>query len=688
MTTHQRLGAFPIILAGSLWGLVACSGQGNVSGEVRDGSVYPDARGELPQEPAATDAAVATDVRSDAAMVQAENADGASAEPLPREAGPMSPPTTVCAPGGFCWEHPLPQGVDLRGVWMSSHRGAIAVGDRGVIVRWDGHDVRADTSGTTQTLFAVSGNDYGQVWAVGAGETILHWDGARWSRQHEGTADDAGFRAELYGVWSDGKDSAWAVGSAGRVLRYRAGRWETAYTDGPSVRHRAVWGDGSSLYVAGMSSDPSPASRVLRLDASGWAVETFADPIASDLRALSGRRGRVVAVGSDGTVLERGANAVWARAKVPSGDSLDSRLTLTSAQITDAGDLWVGATSAHLFRITASHTERMPVPTDVFALAGTDGGTLVSVGSMGAMSVLDGNRMRPLPDPWIAAAPAPYPASLPLALDSLRGAHGADDKLWVAAGSGILHWNGTNWLIDPVTDRVGEKRELWDVWGSSASDIWAVGDRRILHYDGASFRTPTSMPRDLSSRRLRAVWGARQNDVWFVGDSHSTGDGVVVRWDGRDFRDVPLPAGIHGVTSVWGSGSDDVWMAARDLYRWDGSSVTQVALSGLQYATLKHVHGTRNTNVWAIGDHELFHFDGTAWRLVTRVAPAEATFEQLWVESENRVWVSAGAVVYRWDGQRLEVVPTGSNRRVQRVYGTADGTMRIVGERASVLSFR
>ena len=59
--------------------------------------------------------------------------------------------------GSWTWQNPLPQGNNLSGVW---------------------------------------GTDAQNVWAVGDGGALLHWDGSNWTTQSSGTVN------YLTGVWS------------------------------------------------------------------------------------------------------------------------------------------------------------------------------------------------------------------------------------------------------------------------------------------------------------------------------------------------------------------------------------------------------------------------------------------------------------------------------------------------------
>src|SRR2546426_2942663 len=78
----------------------------------------------------------------------------------------------VCSSDGWCWSNPLPQGNPLTSVWGSAST---------------------------------------DVWAVGYGGTILHWDGSAWAGVPSGTPNT------LYGVWGGGRTDGWAAGGAGQA---------------------------------------------------------------------------------------------------------------------------------------------------------------------------------------------------------------------------------------------------------------------------------------------------------------------------------------------------------------------------------------------------------------------------------------------------------------------------------------
>lgn len=95
--------------------------------------------------------------------------------------------------------------VNLRDVYCVDGVNAIAVGDEGTILHYDGADWSAMESGTTNDLFAVWGCGMENVYAAGDSGTMLLFDGMTWS------AMDCGTTEPIRALWSsDGSQSCHA----------------------------------------------------------------------------------------------------------------------------------------------------------------------------------------------------------------------------------------------------------------------------------------------------------------------------------------------------------------------------------------------------------------------------------------------------------------------------------------------
>jgi hypothetical protein len=128
---------------------------------------------------------------------------------------------------------------DLQSVWGSSDSNVFAVGVGGTILHYDGTSWSSMDSGTTNNLNSVWGSSGNNVFAVGASGTILYYDGASWSSMDSGTTSN------LNGVWGKPGFGVLAVGdSQNTILQYIGDMWtSTTLPDYCSSQELfAVWG--------------------------------------------------------------------------------------------------------------------------------------------------------------------------------------------------------------------------------------------------------------------------------------------------------------------------------------------------------------------------------------------------------------------------------------------------------------
>ncbi|GAC1585593.1 MAG: hypothetical protein NVS3B20_15090 [Polyangiales bacterium] len=116
----------------------------------------------------------------------------------------------------FWWVH----AVSASDVWM--------VGTEGRIAHWNGTAFTRYESGTKAMLWGVWAASSSDAWAVGGtpgegtsapNDLVLHWDGARWSKE---TLPEAPLGRSLFKVWGTASDNLYVVGEAGTIW-HRAG---------------------------------------------------------------------------------------------------------------------------------------------------------------------------------------------------------------------------------------------------------------------------------------------------------------------------------------------------------------------------------------------------------------------------------------------------------------------------------
>ncbi len=136
-------------------------------------------------------------------------------------------------------------------------------------------------------LYDVWGTDRSNVWAVGNGGIILHYDGARWMSVTSPTAEGLG------ALWGSSRSDVWAVGydltqKRGLIVRFDGNSWslQSSASIFDNVIFSAIWGTGPrDIWIAGRLEDGS-AGKLLHLNAVGhWEDKT---PAAGAGDSLSG----------------------------------------------------------------------------------------------------------------------------------------------------------------------------------------------------------------------------------------------------------------------------------------------------------------------------------------------------------------------------------------------------------------
>lgn len=133
----------------------------------------------------------------------------------------------------------------------------------------------------------------------------------------------------------------------------------------------------------------------------------------------------------------------------------------------------------------------------------------------------------------------------------------------------IEHWNGKSWQEAKTPDLSSAGGgNLYNIGGSSASDLWAVGSANhgmlTEHWDGKSWSviTSPSVAPD-SSNWLASVAASSPDNVWAVGRVGSTGSGFqsfIEHWDGHQWIVVQNPAEDAGELDVVTAVGQQFWI--------------------------------------------------------------------------------------------------------------------------------
>ena len=225
----------------------------------------------------------------------------------------------------------------LKDVWGSSASDVFAVGVGGIILHYDGNPEGTwspmDNSTTTNTLNGVWGSSASDVFAVGVGGIILHYDG---NPEGTWTAIDSITTSTLNGVWGSSASDVFAVGWDGTILHYDddGSGWDAIGSKETQAHYfGGVWGSSASdVYVVGGFTD----NEIFHYDGATWVNTFSSEGDELFLQAVWGSAAsNVFAVGTGG-ITHHYKGSVW--------DTMNSGTTNTLR------DVW-GSSASDVFAV-------------------------------------------------------------------------------------------------------------------------------------------------------------------------------------------------------------------------------------------------------------------------------------------------------------------------------------------------
>lgn len=553
-----------------------------------------------------------------------------------------------------------------RAIVMASPNDGWAVGDGGLILRWNGAAWSRVTSPTRYDLRGLAAVGPHDLWAVGVHGTILHGDGVQWSNIPSPTTKNllAVSMASASEGWAsvDNGDGLWFLHWNGSIWAPITGTWQSfranavvalSPTDAWATTEYALWRWNGNAWAQFPEGSP-PYGLAFVSNAYGWGVgrggmmrhwdgsnwNWDSSGTQEDLVAVTvSSTGEGWAVGARGTIVRR-HNGVWSVVASPTTSDLYAVATSPEGMAWASGDntllRWDGSSWS-----SGGYT---PLTTkDLNAVAVVPGGNCIAPCANAWAVGYDGTILRHtgafgVTGSW-TVAPSPTGNSLH-AVTMVSSNDG-----WSVGGGGvILRWNGTNWTGAPSLTR----QMLYDVDMASPDDGWAVGlGGTILRWNGANWQAVASPVRN----DLSALAVVTKDDVWAVGSGPWLAQSVALHWDGKVWLAVPVP-GNPSLADVTMSSAREGWAVgtAGAIRHWDGN--TWAAVTSPTDDDLLAVDGTSAKDVWATGMHgTLLHWDGATWSIVP--SPTTRALFGLAMSPSQRSWAVG------WGGVILEtVVPT------------------------------
>lgn len=446
----------------------------------------------------------------------------------------------------------------------------------------------ADVPGTTfPTLWGVHAIEEDDVYAVGLGGAILHYDGKSW-KSDAGSATGATW----YGMHGSGQTIV-LVGSGGAIQRTTGQGLEPVSAPAAVDLHDVHSADEAVFWVVG------DLGTVLRGEGAEFALIDV--PTNADLHGVHVAGPDEVFVVGDGGTLLRFDGSDWAAIELPDAGGVIYDLF----DVTDVGDGELLITGGNGFTLyghpDTGFTSLGPLTggSDLHAAWGT-GGEGFLVGEDSAVYRFTG----------VSAIP-----QIVQTTQHLRSVWGAaTNDVWAVGLAGVvLHFDGLTWTqIDDLP--VGSAFEV--LWGNASDDVYAAGHNGvIMHWDGEVWALVASK----TDMNLRGVYGFPGGPVWAVG-----GFGTIMTKGAFGWSQVPIEPIVQAdeteepildlLYAIWAAAPDDAWAVGDGgrVVHWDGETWSNHDAG--HKITLRGLYGRAPDDIFAVGSEgQIIRYDGEAW---------------------------------------------------------------------------
>ncbi|MBS1152723.1 MAG: hypothetical protein H6Q89_4421, partial [Myxococcaceae bacterium] len=552
----------------------------------------------------------------------------------------------LCSAEGWCWENPLPQGLNLNAAFRLDARHTWFVGEAGVVVFFDGEKSSLQAAPVPEgvDLLAVHGTRPDDVFAVGNGGVILHFDGSRW--ELEGTLPAV--TSQLRTVWSLGDGRALAAGAGGVLLsRVLPGaplaRWRVdSFPNVDEIRDVFSAPTGEVYAVTRRSqlfTRPAGSTGNWVLHDTVPLTETYA------------------AIATDGGLTFAGygpARTSLARRELDGGwRQLTDAGFVTTELFPGEGGMFVFGGNELWWMNDADAFVRLPLQGTAWNTGVAQPGPRLMLagpqGTVGVMAIDGGLTARGSPRLRPGHALNAVCGSSPGAMYALGGSDcGGCRVRWLERQ---VTTSGTQWLQKEF--QLGSTTQLLACYAEGPGRVWFTGnDSKFITLSSTAQPIYGDFGGGVLYGQYSGAWGSLASGYYFTRRGEPT---LTVSDSGvGNFR--LLDAGATGdLQSVWGLGKDDVLAVgvAGTAVRFDGVSWTTA--SNLIPGDFAAVHGARLADgrqryVAAGNNGALLSVTGDAGTVAQ--LGAGLSFNASWVSTRGEAWAvgrtpDGGALVMR-----------------------------------------
>jgi hypothetical protein len=520
----------------------------------------------------------------------------APARPAVDAAAPEAWTTGICGAGdGWCWGFPRPTGAKLNRLWGTSAEDVWAVGEGGTIIHFDGARWAQVPSGTTDALVAIGGRGPGDAWAIGSRRTVLRLSGSTWRAAEMPKLDDEPTFADLL-VLPNGE--AWIVGGATKKS-----------LAGDEIISHCLIGHTDAGADANWKFDDDGACGPLGRVWGASPDDVWADG-GDDVVHWNGRYLTRNPKQKPAAIVGRHGYASGWKLALDWGSGGMGTLVHPSPKIEDPGaardfwawsgdEVWAISKDGALRHFDGKGWSRGDDPVYLRAVAARAADDIWAIAQESAVLHFDGRVWR---SSRLPGAATQYPVAIAAPTAPSQGA----DEVWVLTARELLRFDGTRW----TTVVAKSQWTLSSFLVRAPNDIWIGAGSKLLHWNGETAETI-----DVDFNASHVFGDARE--LWAGWPLH--------RWDGSKMVIPPETAGKDGKGMVFSSGAlggGALWLVGeKRISRLAGGRLDTVKdLS----ARLDAIWASAAGEIWAAGTH-LVHGRGETWTSEARPGGADFT---------------------------------------------------------------
>jgi len=578
--------------------------------------------------------------------------------------------------------NPLPQGDRLNALGGAGSKELYAAGEQATVLRFDG---AAWTFVDVGLIVGLTGEpDLYAAWSRGAGKTCVAGTGGKMACRSGKTWVTVGTNVTktLYGGWASGNTCEVVVGGGGTLLHKTGASGLMPVKTGTLSSFSAVWGSGcGDIHVVGAGG------KAYQWKGKGWV--SVSTGVSEDLNAVWGTSSkRAFAVGNKGTVLQWDG-AAWTKVSASLIKGLSDDLYTVRGR--GPKELWVGGAGGVLLRFDGTSWSKHTAPAQgggtskhgIRALWAGATGSYHAVGDRGVMHTNQGAG-------WQAR-------SSDVTSEDLYGIWGSgpSDYFAVGAKETILRWDGKTWKVQ----KTGGQVPLKGVFGSGPKNVWAVGGDSashkkgvLLNYNGSAWQS-IALPSHAkcgTSYNLNDVWVSSKGDLFLggygVGCSIFAYKTAAAGWGSKEFSK------SFSYTDVWGSGSKNVFAVSNhSVHRFDGTALKDLG-KVLKYSYGTGIWGTGASSVFLVGGSsihrksEVFHWDSKAWNKQYYNSWTNWRPLDVWGSSDTDVHAPCtGGGYMHFGGSTWTRYPTGLEVDLNGVWGSGKSQVIMVGREGTII---